>query len=267
MDRFYRAVYSQLLTRSADAACPRTKHGCMMDWKINALVWNEYRVEREVPAAAAVYPRGIHGELVRALEETDEISAGSATLDDAEFGLADDRLKSTDVLLLWSHHAHHEVPDDRVSAVVQRVREGMGLVVLHSAHFHKVFLRLMGTSCRLGGWRVDGRRERVWTIRPAHPIAQGLDASFEIPETEMYCEPFDVPEPDEVVFISSFEGGEVFRSGCLWRRGRGWVFYFRPGHETYPVYRQEPVRRVLANAVRWLGQQHGEGRWDEEAGP
>ena len=138
-----------------------------------------------------------------------------------------------------------------VERVGQRVLEGMGLIVLHSGHASKIFKRMLGTNCSLR-WREAAERERLWIVNPSHPITQGLAGEyFELPHTEMYGEFFDVPEPDELVFISWFEGGEVFRSGCTFRRGAGKIFYFRPGHETFPIYRDSNVRRVVANAVRW----------------
>lgn len=154
------------------------------------------------------------------------------------------------MLLWWGHLAHGRVPDEVAARVQERVLEGMGLVVLHSAHLSKPFTRLMGTSCNLR-WREAADRELVWTIEPAHPIAEGVPPVIAIDRQEMYGERFDIPAPDELVFVSSFSGGEVFRSGCCFRRGRGRVFYFGPGHETYPVYHHPDIRRVLVNAVRW----------------
>ena len=173
-----------------------------------------------------------------------------ATLRDPECGLSDAVLTATDVLVWWGHMRHHEVPDDKVEKVVARVWEGMGFVGLHSAHYSKPFQRLMGTQCGLK-WRVDNKKEILWVVDPTHPIAAGINEKIELPQTEMYGEWFQIPAPDELVFISWFEGGEVFRSGCCWKRGKGRVFYFRPGHETLPIYHHSDVRRVLRNAVRW----------------
>ena len=160
-------------------------------------------------------------------------------------------LATTDVLTWWGHAAHERVSDEVVERVRRRVLEGMGLVVLHSAHNSRIFRTLMGTSCMLR-WREAGERERLWIVDPSHPIVAGLtDEYFELPHTEMYGEFFDVPRPDEVFLISWFEGGEVFRSGCTWRRGKGKVVYFRPGHETFPIYYDANVQKVIANAVRW----------------
>ncbi|WP_135533613.1 ThuA domain-containing protein [Halostella pelagica] len=214
-----------------------------------ATVWNEFRHEREHDQVAEIYPDGIHVTIAEALEERG-IDAETATLDEPEHGLPEDTLDDTDVLLWWGHDAHEEVSEAVVDRVQDRVLAGMGLVVLHSGHFSKPFRRLMGTSGTLR-WREAAETERLWTVNPGHPIADGVGEYFEVDEAEMYGEPFDIPAPDELVFTSWFEGGEVFRSGCCFYRGNGRLFYFRPGHETYPVYHDETVQRVLGNAVEW----------------
>jgi trehalose utilization protein len=218
-------------------------------------VWAEYRQERSTPAVAAVYPDGIHAAIAAGLRDAG-FDVGTATLDEPEHGLTAEVLAATDVLTWWGHEAHGEVEDAIVDRVQRRVLDGMGLIVLHSGHHSKIFRRLMGTSGDLQ-WREAGERERVWVVDPAHPIADGLGDSFVLDEEEMYGEPFDVPAPDQLVLISWFQGGEVFRSGCCWARGRGRVFYFRPGHETHPTYFQPMVRRVIANAVRWAAGPRG----------
>jgi trehalose utilization protein len=174
----------------------------------------------------------------------------TATLDQPEHGLTEAVLAATDVLTWWGHVGHDQVSDAIVERVYRRVLNGMGLVVLHSGHYSKPFIKLMGTSCSLR-WREADDREVVWTVNPGHPIAAGVPQAVVIPRQEMYGEYFDIPQPDELVFISSFTGGEVFRSGCAYRRGKGRVFYFSPGHETYPVYHDKSVQRILANAVSW----------------
>jgi trehalose utilization protein len=216
---------------------------------IRTVVWNEFIHERENAVVRGVYPDGIHATIAAALEG-DGIEVSTATLDQPEHGLPQDRLDRTDVLIWWGHKAHCAVAAAVVERVVARVHQGMGLVVLHSGHFSKPFIRLMGTPCSLR-WREAGERERLWAVTRAHPILQGLGDRIELPEEEMYGEPFLVPEPMETVLISWFEGGEVFRSGMTWRRGAGRIFYFRPGHETYPTYHDPTVRQVLRNAVRW----------------
>lgn len=212
-------------------------------------VWNEYHAEQEKDAAGEAYPEGMHAVIAEGLSENG-FDTHTATLDEPEHGLTEEVLDETDVLTWWGHDAHEAVSDEVVERVHQRVLDGMGLLVLHSGHFSKIFKRLMGTSCDLK-WREEGELERLWVLEPSHPIAAGLPESFEVPEAEMYGERFDVPSPETLVFNSWFEGGEVFRSGCCYRRGSGRIFYFRPGHETYPIYRQPEIRRVLANAVEW----------------
>jgi trehalose utilization protein len=216
---------------------------------VRATIWNEYRHERSNAVVATVYPEGIHAALASALESA-TCSTRTATLDEPEHGLSEEVLAATDVLVWWGHQAHDEVDDAVVERARRRVLEGMGLVVLHSGHYSKLFRALMGTTASLE-WREADDRERLWVVAPGHPIAAGVEPSFELEIEEMYGEPFDVPAPEELVFISWFSGGEVFRSGCCYTRGRGRIFYFRPGHETWPTYHHPLVRRVIANAVRW----------------
>lgn len=225
--------------------------------RISVIVWNEFRHERDNPAVRSIYPDGLHAVIAAALKETPALNPGAlpldistATLDEPEHGLSDERLAGCDVLIWWGHKAHAEVSDAVVERVQRRVLEGMGLIVLHSGHYSKIFRRLMGTHCSLK-WREADEKERLWVVEPAHPIAAGLPEYFELPYEEMYGERFDIPQPDSTVFISWFEGGEVFRSGCCWERGHGRIFYFRPGHEAYPTYYDANIQRVLANAVQW----------------
>ena len=216
---------------------------------VRVTVWNEYRHEKTHEAVRKVYPDGMHQVIAGFLREAG-FEVRTATLDEPEHGLTEEVLANTDVLTWWGHMAHAEVKDEIVDRVQQRVLEGMGLIVMHSAHFSKIFRRLMGTTCNLK-WREIGEKERIYVIEPGHPIAQGLGESFEVPHAEMYGERFDIPAPDTLVFVSWFQGGEVFRSGCCYHRGAGKIFYFRPGHETYPIYYQPEIQRVLINAVRW----------------
>jgi len=229
----------------------------MMD--IRVTIWNEFRHEREEERYRAVYPAGIHAAIAEGLGEESSYRVRTATLDEPENGLPEDVLMETDVLIWWGHKAHEEVSDDTVNRVHGRVLHGMGLIVLHSGHFSKIFKRLMGTSCNLI-WRVADETERLWVVAPAHPIAAGLDRNFEIEREEMYGEFFDVPPPDELVFLSWFPGGEVFRSGCCYTRGSGKIFYFRPGHESYPTFFNADVRKVISNAVHWAAPTCGPAR-------
>jgi len=217
---------------------------------INVTVWNEFRHEKIHEEVAKVYPDGIHNAIGNFLKKQPGLEIRTATLDEPEHGLTQEVLDNTDVLIWWGHMAHNEVKDEIVDRVYNRVLNGMGLIVLHSGHLSKIFRKLMGTVCNLK-WREAGERERIWVVEPGHPIADGLGEYFEIPHTEMYGERFDIPRPDELVFISWFKGGEVFRSGCCFYRGKGKIFYFRPGHETFPIYYQSEVQRVIYNAVKW----------------
>lgn len=217
---------------------------------INVVIWNEFRHEKTDADVQKIYPDGIHAALAKALGAKDGIVTSTATLDEPEHGLTAEALAKADVLLWWGHMAHQEVSDEVVARVQQRVLEGMGLIVLHSGHFSKIFKTLMGTPCSLR-WRDIGERERLWVVDPSHPITQGIGEYIELPNAEMYGEPFTVPEPDKVIFISWYEGGDVFRSGCVWQRGYGKVFYFDPGHETYPIFYNPQIIQVLENAVRW----------------
>lgn len=216
---------------------------------MNVLVWNENRHEKSNETVASIYPTGIHGTIKQFLAEQN-IQVETATLDEENHGITKEKLMNTDVLLWWGHLAHHEVSDEVVELIHQRVLEGMGLIVLHSGHFSKIFKKLMGTSCDLK-WREVGEKERLWVVQPSHPIVEGIGEYIEIDREEMYGEHFDIPEPDELVLVSWFEGGEVFRSGCVYYRGHGKIFYFRPGHETFPTYHHPEVQRVITNAVKW----------------
>jgi trehalose utilization protein len=218
--------------------------------KIRVVVWGENVHEKRSEAVRKIYPEGMHQCIAKDLRIEGAFQVGTATLEEPEHGLPEARLSETDVLIWWGHLAHAEVSDQIVDRVQKRVLEGMGLIVLHSGHYSKIFKRLMGTTCSLV-WREAGEKERLWVCNPGHAIAQGLNSYFEIPHEEMYGEPFGIPNPDEIVFVSWFQGGEVFRSGCCWKRGNGKIFYFRPGHESFPTYYQPEIQTVIRNAVKW----------------
>ncbi len=220
---------------------------------LQVVVWGENRHEQSEEAVRAIYPDGMHNTIAAAVQEHlgEAVSVSTATLDEPEHGLSEERLAETDVLVWWGHAAHAEVNAEVVERVHTRVLAGMGLVVLHSGHWSKLFVKLMGTTCTLR-WRSDRDRELVWTVNPTHPVAKGVPSPIIIPEQEMYGEFFDIPVPDELVFVSSFSGGEVFRSGCTFRRGNGKIFYFSPGDQEFPVYHHPDIRRVIANGVEWV---------------
>jgi trehalose utilization protein len=219
---------------------------------VRVVVWGENRHEQIEPEVAKIYPQGMHTTIKEGIEENlaERAVVRTVTLDDPEHGLTDELLANTDVLVWWGHAAHDEVSDVVVDRVHQQVLSGMGLVVLHSGHWSKIFRKLMGTSCTLR-WRSENDRELIWTVDPTHPIAQGVPHPIVIDAQEMYGEQFDIPAPDELIFISSFSGGEVFRSGCTFRRGHGRIFYFSPGDQDYPVYHHKDIRKVIANGVEW----------------
>ena len=216
---------------------------------IRVTVWNEYVHEQTEESVRAVYPNGIHNCIADFLKTDEELEIRTATLDMPEHGLTQEVLDETDVLIWWGHMAHDKVSDEVAARVQEAVLKGMGIVVLHSGHKAMGFMRLMGTTCNLK-WR-DDDRERLWTVLPSHPITQGVPEQFEVGAQEMYGEPFDIPTPDELVFMGWFRGGEVFRSGCCYRRGLGKVFYFQPGHETNPTYHHPIIQKIITNAVHW----------------
>lgn len=198
---------------------------------------------------AAVYPEGLMAPIQSCLSAQEDIQVTSVHMMMEEFGLTDQTLDETDVLIWWAHISHDSIPDSLVQNIVERVNKGMGFIPLHSSHKSKPFMRLMGTSGCLK-WR-EGDFCRIWTVDPVHPIAAGIPEQIELSEEEMYGEHFDIPRPDDIVFLSWFRGGEVFRSGCTWQRGYGKIFYFQPGHETSPSYHNEHVKQIILNAVRW----------------
>lgn len=240
---------------------------------MNVLIWAE---DKPLPEHAEkyrkLYPDGIQAQLAAVVRGCGgDVNVRTATMQDAEQGLSQAALDWADVLVYWSHKHWREVDDAHVDAMQARVLEGMGLVVLHSAHASKIFARLMGTRTQSLRWRENDERQRYWIVDPAHPIAEGLQGEyFEIPMDETYGEYFEIPQPERQVFLTAAAGGEIFRSGCCWTRGLGRIFYFQGGHETYPVYMQKEVQTVLQNAVRWAcrrAQNASFPRWARPAPP
>ena len=221
---------------------------------MNVLVWSDDAAGAALdPVAAQLHRNGVNATLAAVVREQPgpDVDVTVAGLHEPDDGLPDGLLAGADVLVWWGHEAHEQVADQTVERVRRQVLDGLGLVVLHSGHHSKILRALLGTSCDLR-WRDTGEDEElIWTIEPAHPIAAGVENPIRLGRHEMYGEPFDIPAPETLVFISSFTGGEVFRSGCCFHRGAGRIFYFSPGHESYPVYDHPAVRRVIGNAVGW----------------
>lgn len=218
----------------------------MADRKVKALVWSEFTEPRDV------YPKGIHGDIAEYLNAQKDVEAKTAQIEDPEQGISEERLQWADVLIWWGHRKHRDITDENVERIVRRVKEeGMGYFPIHSAHYSRGIIALLGTPCGFKGVG-DGGAETISVVAPDHPIAQGIK-DFTIPRTEYFWEPFQVPEPEAVVFRSTFEKGDNvwFRSGCCWTVGNGRVFYFRPGHETYPIMRQPEVQKVIYNGALW----------------
>jgi len=217
---------------------------------IRVTIWNEFYHETTDERAKANYPEGIHEYLAKALAAED-LEITTAWLEkDEEHGLSEEVLANTDVMLWWGHCKHEQVRDDVAARVVARVQQGMGFIALHSCHMSKPFTRLMGTPCTLR-WRENDDRCVVWNVNTNHPITQGVPLYFTLEKEEMYGEYFFIPQPEELIFLSWFDGGNAFRGGCTFTRGLGKIFYFQPGHEVYPSYHNEHVQRVIANAIRW----------------
>jgi trehalose utilization protein len=231
-----------------------------MAGNLNVTVWNEFIHERRAGGKPAeIYPLGIHAALAAHFSSQPGLAAATATLDEPEHGLSAEVLARTDMLFWWGHLAHDKVDDAVAARVQEAVLDGMGLVVLHSAHAAKIFKSLLGTSCTLK-WREADEREILWNVAPHHPITRGVGEHIEIDRHEMYGERHDIPEPDQVIFISWFQGGNVFRSGCTFERGLGRIFYFSPGHETYPIYHRPDILAILTNAARWAGEYSASAR-------
>ena len=217
---------------------------------IRVTVWNEYKHEQEYEGIRQVYPEGIHGCIAGFLQKRDDLTVRTSTMYDEGQGLTEEILDQTDVLIYWAHAAHEEITQENVQRIVDRVHEGMGIIFLHSAHASKAIGELLGTTMTLK-W-MHGDRENLFTVNPGHPIAAGVPEIFSLEQEEMYGEYFDIPKPEDVVFEGWFASGYVFRSGVTFRRGKGKIFYFQPGHEEYPIYYNENIQKIISNAVTWV---------------
>ena len=232
---------------------------------IKVTVWHEFFQENVWKQESILehYPDGMHKYIESFLKDDYDVKTVTQYNTDGELnenaGITRELLDDTDVMIWWGHCKHGEVPDEAVKMVADAVRRGMGIIFLHSAHHSKPFKALMGTSCNLH-WRESEDKERLWAIDPSHPIAKGIPEHITLEHEEMYGEPFGIPEPDKLVFIANFEPGEVFRAGCCWRRENGKVFYFQPGHESYPTYHNPYIQQIIKNAIEWA---YSEYRIDE----
>ena len=196
-----------------------------------------------------VHPQGIHMTLKSIFDECDDMAVRTVTMDMPEFGFSQEVLDDTDVLVLWAHLAHEKITDEIAERIKNRVHEGMGFLCLHSAHQCKPLHKLIGVST-IPKWRMEDAC-KIYCIEPNHPIAKDIPDMFELEAEQVYCEPFDITTPDELVFVTWYQGGELLRSGCCWERENGRIFYFQPGHETCKSYYDVNVRQILKNAVRW----------------
>jgi trehalose utilization protein len=217
--------------------------------KRKVVVWSE----RTAPTD--MYPKDINGAIIEGLQGLPGWEIVEANIDQPEQGVPDELLRSTDVLIWWGHQRHAEVKNELVDRIVKRVKEdGMGFLSLHSSHFAKPYRRLMGTRCSWGEYKADGTSARVIVKAPDHPIAKGVK-DFELPKIERYGEPFAVPTPETVVFDGEYtkpDGSKApGRMGLCWTIGKGRVFYFTPGHETYNDFFRPEVRLIMRNAVLW----------------
>lgn len=220
--------------------------------KVRVTIWNEFAHEKSEEKIAALYPKGMHGAIADYLKLNDEFIVRTATLCEPECGLGGEILNETDTLIWWGHMKHGEVPDEIVKKVYDRVMKGMGLIALHSAHASKIFQKLCGSDSGELKWRESDDKEILWVVDPSHPIVAGLQKDrIVLEKEETYGEHFVIPEPDELIFISWFSGGEVFRSGFTLKRGLGKIFYFRPGHETFPTFYNQEILKVIENAAFW----------------
>ena len=216
---------------------------------IRVTVWNENLHERIHQYVRDIYPMTMHGCIREFLSKDEELCVRTATLDEKEYGLPDEILNTTDVLIWWGHGQHEEVPDELVERIYRRVvYEGMGFIALHSSHMSKPFRRLLGMPCTLTWGRAQ--KAVVWNVLPSHPIMQGIPMHFEMTE-EVYSEPFAIPVPDELLFVTWYEDGNIFRGGATWHRGLGKVVYLHPGHENCRTFYNENVQRLIRNAARW----------------
>ena len=224
--------------------------------KRKVVVWSEGTANVDA-GSKEVYPNDINTAIAEGLKPL--AARGweivKASLNEPEQGLSDALLNSTDVLIWWGHKKHGDVKDELVGKIVSRVKEGkMGFIPTHSSHFCKPLKKLMGTACSWGEYKTDGTSVEILVKEPGHPICEGVE-NFKLPKIERYGEPFAVPTPEAVPLdgVYTLPNGQTKpgRMGLCWTIGKGKVFYFTPGHETYDDYYRPEVRRIFVNAVLW----------------
>jgi len=220
------------------------------------VVWSEGTANVDA-ASKKVYPNDINSAIAEGLKPlaTEGWEIITATLNDPDQGLGESRLNSTDVLIWWGHKKHGDVTDDLVNKIAERVTAGkMGFIGTHSCHFAKPFKKLMGTRCSWREYVDDGTSAEIIVKLPDHPICKGMK-TFKIQRIERYGEPFAVPEPEAVpldgLYTKPNGQTESARMGLCWTIGKGKVFYFTPGHETFNDYYLPEVRQIFVNAVQW----------------
>ena len=224
--------------------------------KRKVVVWSEGSANVD-EGSKKVYPEDINTAIAEGLAplKARGWEIVKATLGDPDQGISDELLAGTDVLIWWGHKKHGEVKNELVDKIDQRVRDGkMGFIATHSSHFAKPFKKLMGTACSWGEYVVDGTSVEILVKEPSHPICRGV-RSFKLPKIERYGEPFAVPAPEAVPLDGRYTKPDgktaPARMGLCWAVGKGKVFYFTPGHETYDDYYRPEVRRIFVNAVQW----------------
>ncbi|MFH1372026.1 MAG: ThuA domain-containing protein [Planctomycetota bacterium] len=230
-----------MITGTAQAEKDRAKR-CVVVWS-------------EGTAPKNVYPNDICGAIAEGLKELKDWDVVEARLSDPNQGLPDELLNRADVLIWWGHKKHNQVRDGLVDKIVSRVKdEGMGFISLHSSHFARPNIKLMGTPCSWKEYLGDSNTLKITVKDPNHPIARGVE-DFTIYHDERYSEPYAVPQPLAVVFEGTYTldngGTDTSRQGLTWEIGKGRVFYFQPGHETNPVFFDPNIRRIISNAVEW----------------
>lgn len=218
---------------------------------MNIVVFSEINASMLKDEGLKAYPETLGVCLKNLFEEQDNNVTLVTLNENGAEDFDENALNNADVVVWWAHWYHNQVSNDLVEKITDRVHKGMGLICLHSAHKSKVFMRVTGTSGSLK-WRDVGEQERLWCVDVNHPINDGLGEYVDLIHEEMYGEPFDIPTPDELIYLGWFKGGEVLRAGFVVKRGRGKMFYLNCGHEEYPIYKNDNIRKIIINASNYV---------------